>query len=86
MPPIYLSIANVQPFADMSSEEFEDGVQLVRGDGKVCGLRLERPELVLRLPDVIESLDLDPERVWSRLKGDADVLGSRAATWGGGGP
>ena len=85
MPPIYLSIANVQPFADMSSEAVEDGVHVVRGDGKVCGLWFERPQLVMRLPDLIESMDLDEEGVWGRLKGDADILGNRAPTWGGGG-
>jgi hypothetical protein len=29
---------------------------------------------------------IDPDRVWSRLRADDDVmLGARAATWGGGG-
>ena len=38
------------------------------------------------LPGIIERLGLDPERVWSRLRADDDVmLGARAATWGGGG-
>jgi hypothetical protein len=42
--------------------------------------------MVLRLPELIERLGLDEERVWSRLRGDADVVASsRAATWGGGG-
>jgi hypothetical protein len=87
MPPIYFSLGHVQPFADMSTEAVEEGVVLVRGDGKVVGLRLEDPRLVLRLPDLIDRLGLDPDRVWARLRGDADVLvGSRAATWGGGGP
>ena len=87
MPPIYFSIGNVQPFADMETEELEPGVRVVRGDGGVVGLRLDEPKLVLRLPDLIERLDLDPERVWSRLRGDSDVLGpARTATWGGGGP
>jgi hypothetical protein len=87
MPPIYFSIGNVQPFADMETEELEPGVRVVRGDGVVVGLRLDEPELVLRLPDLIERLDLEPERVWSRLRGDSDVLGqARTATWGGGGP
>ena len=86
MPPIYLSIGNVQPFAEMESDVVEDGIHVVRGDGKVCGLWFERPQLILKLPEMIESMGLDEERVWSRLKGDADVLGSRSATWGGGGP
>ena len=50
------------------------------------GLRLDDPRTVLRLPQIIERLGLDEDRVWSRLRADADVLlGSRAATWGGGG-
>ena len=86
MPPIYLSIGNVQPFAEMESDQIEDGIHVVKGDGKVCGLWFERPQLILKLPEMIESMGLDEERVWGRLKGDADLLGSRAATWGGGGP
>ena len=83
---IYFSLGIVQPFADMDVEKLEDGVQVVRGDGKIVGLRLEEPKLVLRLPELIERLDLDPDRVWGRLKADDDVLlGRRAATWGGGG-
>jgi hypothetical protein len=86
MPPIYFSLGHVQPFAEMRTEAVEEGVTLVRGDGVVVGLRLEDPKTVLRLPEIIERLDLDPERVWSRLRADADVLlGARAATWGGGG-
>ena len=86
MPPIYFTLGHVQPFADMATEPVEEGVTLVRGDGKVVGLRLEDPRMVLRLPDLIDRLGLDAERVWSRLRGDADVLtGARAATWGGGG-
>jgi hypothetical protein len=88
VPPIYFSLRHVQPFADMRTEELEgeEGVQVVRGDGEVVGLRLLEPELVLRLPDIIERLGLDAERVWSRLRGDTDMLlGRRQATWGGGG-
>jgi hypothetical protein len=86
MPPVYFSLGHVQPFADMEAEVVEEGVTLVRGDGKVVGLRLDDPRLVLKLPELIERLGLDGERVWERLRGDADVLqGSRAATWGGGG-
>ena len=86
MPPIYFTLGHVQPFADMSAEAVEEGVTLVRGDGKVVGLRLEDPRSVVRLPGLIERLGLDEERVWSRLRGDVDVVASsRAATWGGGG-
>jgi hypothetical protein len=86
MPPIYFTLGHVQPFADMSMEAVEEGVTLVRGDGKIVGLRLEDPRLVLRLPELIERLGLDEERVWNRLQGDVDVVASsRAATWGGGG-
>jgi hypothetical protein len=86
MPPIYFTLGHVQPFADMSTETVEEGVTLVRGDGKVVGLRLEDPRTVVRLPELIERLGLDEERVWNRLRGDADVVASsRAATWGGGG-
>ena len=86
MPPIYFTLGHVQPFADMSAEAVEDGVMLVRGDGKVVGLRLEDPRMVLKLPELIDRLGLDADRVWGRLRGDADVVASsRAATWGGGG-
>jgi hypothetical protein len=86
MPAIYFSLGHVQPFADMATEAVEEGVTLVRGDGVVVGLRLEDPRLVLKLPELIERLGLDAERVWGRLRADADVLlGARAATWGGGG-
>lgn len=86
MPAIYFSLGHVQPFADMATEPVEEGVTLVRGDGKVVGLRLEDPRLVLKLPELIDRLGLDADRVWARLRGDADVLlGARAATWGGGG-
>ena len=86
MPPIYFTLGLVQPFADMEKEDVEEGVMLVRGDGKVVGLRLDDPRFVLKLPELIDRLGLDAERVWSRLRADADVVaGSRAATWGGGG-
>ena len=86
MPAIYFRLGNVQPFADMTVDKVEDGVTLVRGDGKVVGLRLDEPQKVLDLPGIIERLGLEPERVWSRLRADDDVmLGARAATWGGGG-
>ena len=84
MPPIYFSIRNVQPFADMSSEEVEEGVLVIRGDGDVVALRLMDPRIVLRLPEIIERLGLDPEMMWSKLRGDADVLNSRRVPkWGG---
>ncbi len=86
MPAIYFRLGNVQPFADMSAERPEEGVTLVKGDGKIVGLRLDTPEMVVGLPGIIERMGLDPERVWSRLRADDDVmLGARAATWGGGG-
>jgi hypothetical protein len=86
MPAIYFSLGHVQPFAEMATEVVEEGVTLLRGDGKVVGLRLEDPRLVLKLPELIDRLGLDAERVWGRLRGDADVIvGARAATWGGGG-
>ena len=85
MPPIYFSLRHVQPFADMTTEEIDDGVQIVRGDGEVVGLRLLEPQLVVRLPEIIERLGLEPDRVWSRLRGDSDMLiNRREAKWGGG--
>ncbi|MFP5451063.1 MAG: hypothetical protein ACLGG9_04850 [Thermoleophilia bacterium] len=86
MPAIYFSLAYVQPFADMSTEKPEDGVTVVRGDGQIVGLRLDDPRLVLRLSEICANIGVDEEKVWPRLRADADVLlGSRAATWGGGG-
>jgi hypothetical protein len=85
VPPIYFSLHHVQPFADMTTEEVEDGVHIVRGDGKIVGLRLLEPQLVVRLPEIIERLGLEPERVWSKLRGDSDMLiNRREAKWGGG--
>ncbi len=86
MPAIYFRLGNVQPFADMSVEKVEEGVTLVKGDGKIVGLRLAEPRLVLDLPGIVERTGLDADQVWSRLRADDDVmLGARAATWGGGG-
>ena len=48
MPAIYFRLGNVQPFADMSAERPEEGVTIVKGDGKIVGLRLDRPEMVGR--------------------------------------
>jgi hypothetical protein len=84
MPAIYFHLGNVQPFADMTADRVEEGVTLVRGDGKIVGLRIDSPQMVLDLPGILERLEIEPERVWSRLRADDDVmLGSRAATWGG---
>ncbi len=86
MPAIYFRLGNVQPFADMSAETVEEGVILVKGDGKVVGLRLEEPRKVLELDGIIERLGLDGDKIWPRLRADEDVMSSaRAATWGGGG-
>ena len=89
MPAVYFQLGLVQPFAKMAAEPLEgvDGVTLVKGDDKLVGLRLEEPRMVMRLPEIIEQLGLDPDRVWSRLRADDDVmLGRRAQTGGGWGP
>ncbi len=84
MPAIYFRLGNVQPFAKMTADSVEEGVTIVRGDGKIVGLRLDPSQLVLDLPGILERHAIDPERVWPRLRADDDVmLGSRAATWGG---
>ncbi len=86
MAAIYFSLGYVQPFADMDTEDLEQGVTVVRGDGRIVGLRLGEPRLVLELPRLIDQLGLDADKVWSRLRADDDVLlGRREATWGGGG-
>ena len=86
MAAIYFRLGNVQPFADMSAERVEEGVTVVRGDGKIVGLRLDEPRQILDLPGIIERTGLDADRVWERLRADDDdMLGARAATWGGGG-
>lgn len=86
MPAIYFRLGNVQPFADMKAERPEEGVTVIRGDGKIVGLRLDAPRMVLDLPGIIERVGLNEEQVWGRLRADDDVmLGARAATWGGGG-
>ena len=84
MPAIYFRLGNVQPFADMTADTVEEGVTIVRGDGKIVGLRIDEPQMVLDLPGILERVGIDPERVWSRLRADDDVmLGARAASWGG---
>jgi hypothetical protein len=88
MPAIYFRLGNVQPFADMSAERPEEGVTVVKGDGKLVGLRLDDPRMVRDLPDIIGRLGLADleDRIWERLRADDDVmLGARAAVWGGGG-
>lgn len=86
MPAIYFRLGNVQPFAEMTADRVEEGVTIVRGDGKIVGLRIDDPTMVLELPGILDRVGIDPDRVWSRLRADDDVmLGARAATWGGGG-
>jgi hypothetical protein len=84
MPPLYFSIRHVQPFADMATEQVEgqEGVQIVRADGVIVGLRLAEPRMVLRLPEIIEQLELEPDRVWARLRADSDAVSPRRANSG----
>lgn len=85
---IYFSIGTCQPFAKMGSDTVEgfESVQTVTADGEVVGIRIENPRELLRLDELIAALNLDAERIWSRLRADDDVLNSRRqATWGGGG-
>ncbi len=85
---IYFSIGTCQPFAKMSTERVDGfaSVEIVSADGDIVGVRLDDPREVTRLDELIGLLNLDPERVWSRLRADDDVLNSRRqATWGGGG-
>jgi len=89
MPAIYFQLGLVQPFAKMAAEALPgfEGVTVVKGDDKIVGLRLGEPQLVLKLPEIIAELGLDADRVWNRLRADADVmLGRRAQTGGGWGP
>ena len=84
--PVYFSLGHVQPFADMSKETLEPGVTVVRGDGVIVGLRLDDPRDVARIPEISQRLEIDEDRLWSKLRGDEDLLNTRrAATWGGGG-
>jgi hypothetical protein len=84
MPPLYFSIRHVQPFADMVTEQVEgqEGVQIVRADGLIVGLRLAEPRMVLRLPEIIELLGLEADKVWARLRADADAGMARRANTG----
>ncbi len=85
---IYFSIGHCQPFAKMATEKLDgfDSVETVSADGTVVGVRMENPRELLRLDDIISALNLDADRMWSRVRADDDVLNSRRqATWGGGG-
>ena len=85
---IYFSIGTCQPFAKMTTDRVGgfDSVETVSADGEIVGVRIDDPREIVRLDELIETLDLNPERVWSRLRADDDVLNSRRqATWGGGG-
>ncbi|MDX6647169.1 MAG: hypothetical protein QOK40_2896 [Miltoncostaeaceae bacterium] len=89
MPPLYFSLRNVQPFADMTTEqvEGEEGVHVVLADGVIVGLRLADPRMVLRLNELCERLGIEPDRAWGRLRADADAVSPRRASWGtGAGP
>ncbi len=85
---IYFSIGHCQPFAKMETAKLDgfDSVETVSADGTVVGVRMENPRELLRLDDIITALNLDADRMWSRVRADDDVLNSRRqATWGGGG-
>ncbi len=85
---IYFSIGFCQPFAKMSTERVAgfESVEIVSADGDIVGVRIEDPREILRLDELITTLNLDAERMWSRVRADDDVLiGRRQATWGGGG-
>jgi hypothetical protein len=85
---IYFSIGHCQPFAKMETAKVAGfaSVETVSADGAIVGVRLDDPREVLRLDDLIRELNLDAEKMWSRLRADDDVLNSRRqATWGGGG-
>ncbi len=85
---IYFSIGFCQPFAKMATEQVQgfESVETVSADGEIVGVRIENPRELLRLDELIATLNLDPDKVWQRLRADEDVLlGRRQATWGGGG-
>ncbi len=84
MQTLYFSLGNIQPFAPLDTEEVEEGVTIVRGDGKIVGLQLADVRMVLRLGEIIDTLGLDSEVVWSRLRADDDALtGRRGDVFGG---
>lgn len=85
---IYFSIGFCQPFAKMATERVDgfESVETVSADGEIVGVRIDNPREVLRLEELIATLNLNPDKMWSRLRADDDVLlGRRQATWGGGG-
>ena len=85
---IYFSIGFCQPFAKMATERVEgfESVETVSADGEIVGVRIDDPREILRLEELIATLNLDPAKMWPRLRADDDVLlGRRQATWGGGG-
>jgi hypothetical protein len=85
---IYFSIGFCQPFAKMETERVEgfESIETVSADGEIVGVRIENPRELLRLDELIAMLNLNPDKVWQRLRADEDVLlGRRQATWGGGG-
>ena len=85
MPAIYFSLAHIQPFADMRSEDMEgqEGVKILYADNQLCGLRLESPRMVKDLDEICAKAGIDSEKVWPRLRADTDYLtGRRQATWG----
>ena len=82
--PIYFSLGIIQPFAPLQTDEVEPGVTVVRGDGKIVGLRLDDNRRLGELDDIATRLDLDPEFLWARVHADADVLtGRRGDLFGG---
>lgn len=84
MQTLYFSLGNIQPFAPLDTEEVEDGVTIVKGDGKIVGLQLADVRMVARLGEIIDSLGLDSDVVWSRLRADDDALtGRRGDVFGG---
>lgn len=84
MQTLYFSLGNIQPFAPLDTEVVEEGVTILKGDGKIVGLQLADVRMVARLDEIIESLGLDADRVWSRLRADDDALtGRRGDVFGG---
>lgn len=82
--PIYFSLGNIQPFAPIETEEPEPGVVVIRGDGKIVGLRLADNRMLLQLDEIAERLGLDGGGLWQRVRADDDVLtGRRGDLFGG---